>query len=159
MVRRLGLGKNNHLSYASLALNPRSVFAIFVSFLYPYLYSWATTWENLLACAPNPRSLFSLHCPHEETLHSWLSKMCPVKILIRWMHKLIWIFTGCTCQKVSFLMLQVIQYCLSTIVEAVLQCFCLSLKDCIITLQMHLLSYISAFECLCVSTRKLLFCF
>ena len=23
MVRRLGLGKNNHLSYASLALNPR----------------------------------------------------------------------------------------------------------------------------------------
>ena len=25
MVRRLGLGKNNHLSYASLALNPRNV--------------------------------------------------------------------------------------------------------------------------------------
>ena len=25
MVRRLGLGKNNHLTYASLALNPRSV--------------------------------------------------------------------------------------------------------------------------------------
>ena len=25
MVRRLGLGKNNHLSYASLALNPRTV--------------------------------------------------------------------------------------------------------------------------------------
>ena len=24
MVRRLGLGKNNHLSYASLALNPRT---------------------------------------------------------------------------------------------------------------------------------------
>ena len=23
MVRRLGLGKNNHLTYASLALNPR----------------------------------------------------------------------------------------------------------------------------------------
>ena len=26
MVRRLGLGKNNHLTYASLALNPRYVF-------------------------------------------------------------------------------------------------------------------------------------
>ena len=25
MVRRLGLGKNNHLTYASLALNPRNV--------------------------------------------------------------------------------------------------------------------------------------
>ena len=25
MVRRLGLGKNNHLTYASLALNPRFV--------------------------------------------------------------------------------------------------------------------------------------
>ena len=25
MVGRLGLGKNNHLTYASLALNPRSV--------------------------------------------------------------------------------------------------------------------------------------
>ena len=24
MVRRLGLGKNNHLTYASLALNPRN---------------------------------------------------------------------------------------------------------------------------------------
>ena len=30
MVRRLGLGKNNHLSYASLALNPRAVWS----------YSW-----------------------------------------------------------------------------------------------------------------------
>ena len=26
MVRRLGLGKNNHLSYASLALNPRLIY-------------------------------------------------------------------------------------------------------------------------------------
>ena len=26
MVRRLGLGKNNHLTYASLALNPRHTF-------------------------------------------------------------------------------------------------------------------------------------
>ena len=25
MVRRLGLGKNNHLTYASLALNPRNI--------------------------------------------------------------------------------------------------------------------------------------
>ena len=25
MVRRLGLGKNNHLTYASLALNPRNL--------------------------------------------------------------------------------------------------------------------------------------
>ena len=28
MVRRLGLGKNNHLTYASLALNPRCGFII-----------------------------------------------------------------------------------------------------------------------------------
>ena len=25
----------------------------------------------------------NLHCPYEETLHTWLSKMRPVKILIR----------------------------------------------------------------------------
>ena len=31
----------------------------------------------------HPRSLISLRCPHEETLHSWLSKMRPVEILIR----------------------------------------------------------------------------
>ena len=44
-----------------------------------------------LTCGPNgdanqpahPRSLVSLRCPHEETLHPWLSKMRPVKILIR----------------------------------------------------------------------------
>ena len=29
MVRRLGLGKNNHLTYASLALNPRNVMFVF----------------------------------------------------------------------------------------------------------------------------------
>ena len=28
MVRRLGLGKNNHLTYASLALNPRDCVVI-----------------------------------------------------------------------------------------------------------------------------------
>ena len=31
MVRRLGLGKNNHLTYASLALNPRSVVLLVTS--------------------------------------------------------------------------------------------------------------------------------
>ena len=29
------------------------------------------------------RSDQSLRCPHEETLHTWLSKIRPVKILIR----------------------------------------------------------------------------
>ena len=33
MVRRLGLGKNNHLTYASLALNPRSVSNVGMSFV------------------------------------------------------------------------------------------------------------------------------
>ena len=28
MMRRLGLGKNNHLTYASLALNPRYIYII-----------------------------------------------------------------------------------------------------------------------------------
>ena len=28
-----------------------------------------------------PRSLISLSCPREESLHPWLSKMCPVKIM------------------------------------------------------------------------------
>ena len=34
------------------------------------------------------------------------SKICPMKILIRphKMHRLIWIFTGCTCPKIHFLM-------------------------------------------------------
>ena len=31
MLRRLGLGKNNHLTYASLALNPRIVLSLFVA--------------------------------------------------------------------------------------------------------------------------------
>ena len=39
----------------------------------------------------------SFCCPHEETSHSWLSKMYRLKILIR-------IFAGCTCAKVRFLM-------------------------------------------------------
>ena len=42
-------------------------------------------------CAPNedlnqpaqPHSLISLRCPRDETMHPWLSKMCPVKSLIR----------------------------------------------------------------------------
>ena len=42
-------------------------------------------------CAPNKdsnqtahsRSLISLCCPHENTLHHWLFKLCPMKILIR----------------------------------------------------------------------------
>ena len=34
------------------------------------------------ACA-SVQSDQSLRCPHEETLHPWLSKMRPVKILIR----------------------------------------------------------------------------
>ena len=45
----------------------------------------------LLTCAPNedsnqpvhPRSLISLRCSHEESLHPWISEMRPVKILIR----------------------------------------------------------------------------
>ena len=51
----------------------------------------ATTWENLLTCAHNedsnqpvhPHSLISLCCPHEENLHTRLSRMYSVKILIR----------------------------------------------------------------------------
>ena len=36
MVRRLGLGKNNHLTYASLALNPRTyVFTLSIRILEP----------------------------------------------------------------------------------------------------------------------------
>ena len=54
---------------------------------------WAFTWENVpfdmcaerrfkLACA-SARSDQSLGCPHEETLHPWLSKTRSEKILIR----------------------------------------------------------------------------
>ena len=45
--------------------------------------------KNILICAPNEdsedsdqpvhsNSLISFRCPHEETLHSWLSKIHPV---------------------------------------------------------------------------------
>ena len=34
------------------------------------------------ACA-SMQSDLSLHCPHKETLHPWLSKMRQVKILIK----------------------------------------------------------------------------
>ena len=49
-----------------------------------YIKICAVTSENVpLSCAPNMQSDQSLHCPNEETLHPWLSKMCLVKILIR----------------------------------------------------------------------------
>ena len=51
----------------------------------------------------------SLCCPHEKILHPWLSRMHPVKILIR-MHRLIWVFTGHTCPKVCILMLLLILF-------------------------------------------------
>ena len=43
--------------------------------------SWRASNENSNLHA-RPHSLVSLSCQQEETLHSWLSKMCPVKILI-----------------------------------------------------------------------------
>ena len=55
-------------------------------------YIWAATWENvpLDMCshrrsdqASHPCSLISLCCPHEETLHPWLSKTRQAAILIR----------------------------------------------------------------------------
>ena len=76
-----------------------------------------TTWKEpqreksyLLTCAPNedsnqpahPRSLISLRCPDEETLHPLLSKIRPVKIS----RSLIRIFAGRTCPEVRFLTLQ-----------------------------------------------------
>ena len=54
---------------------------------------WAATWENVLfdmcaqrrlksACA-SAQTDKSLRCSHDQTFHPWLSKMRPVKILIR----------------------------------------------------------------------------
>ena len=40
MVRRLGLGKNNHLTYASLALNPRYVVYLWMIWLPMYEKQW-----------------------------------------------------------------------------------------------------------------------
>ena len=50
-----------------------------------------TTWENVLSLMCAQRRLTSVcaseqynqshRCPHEETLHPWLSKTCPVMIL------------------------------------------------------------------------------
>ena len=34
MVRRLGLGKNNHLTYASLALNPRYSLLFYAAYVF-----------------------------------------------------------------------------------------------------------------------------
>ena len=53
---------------------------------------WATEWENVpsgmcaqrrlkTSCA-SAQSDQSLRCPHEEILHPWLSKKCPVRIMI-----------------------------------------------------------------------------
>ena len=42
-------------------------------------------------------------CPHDETLNSWLFKMCFANILICW---LIWIFAGWRCPKERFLTLR-----------------------------------------------------
>ena len=65
-----------------------------------YWKKWTTTSENVpsdmcvkrrykSACA-SAQSDQSLHYPHEETLHPWLSKMCPVKILIRLRECAVW---------------------------------------------------------------------
>ena len=61
---------------------------------YPCLgNTWAVKWENipsdmcaqrrLQSASASAQSDYSLHCPHEETLHSWLFKMRSVKIRIR----------------------------------------------------------------------------
>ena len=39
---------------------------------------------------PQSRTLMSLRCPHEESLHPWLSKKRPVKILIRLRECAVW---------------------------------------------------------------------
>ena len=39
--------------------------------------------RRLKSACPSAQSDHNLRCPHEETLHPWLSKMRPVKILIR----------------------------------------------------------------------------
>ena len=53
---------------------------------------WGSMWETIPSemCAQrdsnqpaHSRSLTSLRCPHDETLHTWLSQMRPVKIRIR----------------------------------------------------------------------------
>ena len=69
---------------------------------------WTATWENyLLICAPKEDSSQphqSLCCSREETLHTWLSKLRPVKMLIRLREcKLTGIFAGRTCHHVRFL--------------------------------------------------------
>ena len=66
----------------------------------PKVMLWAAMWENVppdicaqrrhkSACASD-QSDQSLRCPHEETLHPWLSKTCPVKILIRLRECAVW---------------------------------------------------------------------
>ena len=66
-----------------------------------FINIWATAWENVpsdicakrrlkLACS-SAQSDQNIRCPHDDTLHPWLSKMRPRRIL---MHKLILIFAG-----------------------------------------------------------------
>ena len=43
----------------------------------PDTHSYLNLWPDHL------QSDQCLHCPHEQTMHPWLSKMSPVKILIR----------------------------------------------------------------------------
>ena len=46
-----------------------------------FLHIWAQ--QRLIPACTSTQSNQSLHCLHEEILHPWLSKMHPVKILIR----------------------------------------------------------------------------
>ena len=50
-------------------------------------------------------SLISLRCPHEDTLHPWISKMHPVKILTARMHRLSWYVSGRHVRSCVFLTL------------------------------------------------------
>ena len=63
------------------------------------MYFWSFVIIDPILASAHPDQ--SLYCPHEESLHSWPSKMLQGKILI--LRRLIRIFTGCTCPKVYFM--------------------------------------------------------
>ena len=101
-----------------LVINIAAIMEIWIGWYLNIPTPWNAAWWNISsdmcaqrrlksACA-STQSDQSLCCPHEETLHPWLSKIRPVKILV--IHRLIWIFAARIWSKVGFLTLR-LKYC------------------------------------------------
>ena len=99
---------------------------------------WAVTWENVpsdmcaqrrlkSACA-SVQSDQNRRCPHEETLHPWLYKLRPVKILIRLCECAVWSESSLGAHVERYVFWRISSYCVWKLAK---QGITQELKSCI----------------------------